>query len=325
MGASDDLDLSGARAQARELRRGVRDGDVAAIDRVFGAHPKYAGRDRELIRAERFSLGDTQATIAAERGFASWRDLVVASDAQTGTRRAQPGSVGLAHQLVKRAGDEARRSDFPAIWKEHLLLAVLNPPEPTVAQQVLNELGVNYEDAVAHSPRAPDDEKERGPRTSPSFHEAAAFASAVAVSQGAPSVSDEHVLVALLYDEHRSTGSAITWIDLDPDEIYDALAARGVAVPPLRPPVPATPFGPVGDSIYFPEADESAVRQALRDLHPGEFTPCAPSKWKPGHWYLWGEEYFDLASMVRKVVTDASAVQVVPHEEALRHEPPSER
>jgi hypothetical protein len=89
--------------------------------------------------------------------------------------------------------------------------------------------------------------------------------------------------------------------------------------------VPATPFGPASDTIYFPEADESAIRQALRDRHPGEVIPCAPSRWKPGHWYLWGEDYLDLVSMVREVVTDTSTIEIVPREEALGHERPLER
>jgi hypothetical protein len=307
----------------------VRAGDVAGIDRVVRAHPKYVGGDREQIHPERFSLGDAQATIAVETGFGSWRELVKATDALTQTKHAQREAVGLNHQMMQRAFDEARRGDSPAVSKEHLLLAVLNPPEPTVASQVLKELGVSYEDALARSPRVHDDEKEEeggaGPRSSPAYHEAAAFASALAVSQGAPSVTDEHVLVALLYDEHRDTGSAITRVDLDPDEIYDALAARGVPVPPLRPPVPATPFGPASHTIYFPEADESAVRQALRDRHRGKFIGCAPSRWKPGYWYLWGEDYLDLASMVREVVADASAIQIIPREEALPRERPSQR
>ena len=305
------VDVQDARQRAHELRRDVIAGERAAIDRALTAHPKYVGGGAERLRHERFRLRDAQATLANEMGYASWRELVATADRAAEIQRAEPWSR-YARSHLHRAIEESTQRGHSWVGPDHLLLAILNAPAPTTASQVLGELGITYEGVSARAPRADSDDPP-GRGTSPAYHQVVARASALSVAEGAEFVNDEHVLLALLYDEHRDTGSAITNADGDPDEIYVALEQRGVVVPPVRPPVPDASWGPATTYVYFPESDEPAVRQALRERHRGAFIVFRASRSRAGYWYVWGEDHLGLGTTIRDVVADASLVEALHH------------
>jgi hypothetical protein len=107
-------------------------------------------------------------------------------------------------------------------------------------------------------------------------------------------------------------GSLATWAGIDPDEAYDALARRGVAVPPRRPGVVPTPLAPPGARVYTPR--EHRARRAFsarKSCHRLQLFEV-----EAGYCFLDAEDDIDLAEMVRGAVSDPTFVEVVPMDEA---------
>jgi ankyrin repeat protein len=71
--------LENLKKQAKTLKKSWLEGDVATLERVRKAHPKYAN-DEEL-RAAKPRLTDCQLVLAREAGFDSWPQLRVAVEA----------------------------------------------------------------------------------------------------------------------------------------------------------------------------------------------------------------------------------------------------
>jgi hypothetical protein len=131
----------------------------------------------------------------------------------------------------------------------------------------------------------------------------------------------------LLYYETAPSPPRVAWVDIDPDEVYEALARRGVTVPPLRPRVVPTPLAPAGPRVYFLWSDSRAVNAAQRELYPpgSRMIGFNHSLWKPGYCYLSAEDDIDLAGMVRGAVADPSTVEVISIDEAIEREAAADR
>ena len=309
--ASSTVDLTAARREAHELRASVKAGDRAAIDRVLASHPKYAGRPESRLRTNSFSQGDALAVIARERGYDSWRALCADGD-EPGAVRWRPTSPNV----YDRAVQEARQRDDVYCGDHHLLLAVLQPPEPTIASRVLATLGLRADEVAAQLPRGERTREDDSLVLNPAFQMSVAFAQALALAQGIP-VGDEHVLLTLMY---RNEGETLTSHDIDPDEAYDELARHGVIVPAARPPVARTPLGPFGPRVYLSGDDFSAVIDALSEQSGSTRWGWNVSQWRPGQYWIDSEDEIDAAAIVRAAVADASLVDVVPFEVASRAE-----
>jgi hypothetical protein len=112
----DDPDLDQLRTRARELQRGVRRSDVAALAEVAGRHPRGAP-DAEARPG--WPLSAAQLTVARRHGFASWPALVRYLEVNALHRRA-PDEVGAC----SHPADEFLRlacltyaDDGPARWR----------------------------------------------------------------------------------------------------------------------------------------------------------------------------------------------------------------
>jgi hypothetical protein len=121
-----------------------------------------------------------------------------------------------------------------------------------------------------------------------------------AVAQGADLVSDEHVLLALAYVESDVLFAA----HADPDEIYDALAARGVPVLPVRPPFKGSLHGPYNPTLFVHRDDLKAVFKVLRAKHPPgtEHWGFNYSKDDPNEGYIISEDAIDIEAIVREAL-----------------------
>jgi hypothetical protein len=256
------------------------------------------------LHHEHFRLRDAAAVIAIELGYESWRALCQAHD-DGGTTRWYESD----HGMLDRAGREANARGDDWCGDEHLLLALLHPPEATIAKQVLDELGLRHEDVMA---RLGGPRRTRGDDAlvvNPRFQICLALATGLALAEGVP-LRDEHLLLTLVFVEH---GETLSDHDLDPDEVYDALRRHGVSVPPLRPALAPTPLGPFGPRVYFPADDYAAVIDALSERYP----PGGPqwgwnvSHWRPGQYWIDSEDEIDAAAIVRGAVADPSLVGVV--------------
>ena len=306
------MNLDQLRKQAKELKVAVVSGDVAAVDRVLAAHPKYVGRPRERLVTGRFSLRDAQVTLARELGFDGWADLTAPSQ----QRWVHPG---LTH-AGRRAWKLARDRGDTVLGVQHLLLSLLDPPEPTVACEVLNQLGLHRD---AYAPSIPVHKSDRLEITSsPRQQSTEAFAMALALGMGSAVATDEHLLLALVYETHDASGSTLVNAGVDPDEVFDELARRGVRLPRFRPPAVSSPRGLAGPRVYVPTDEAGSVTRALREQHPpgGLSWGLNVSSWKPGHYWYDAEDEIDLPSIARAAVSDPALVQVVPQPEAIAAE-----
>lgn len=313
-------DLRQLRTQAKELKRALAEGDREAQERVLESHPKFAGRPADRVEGWELTLRDAQVTIAREHGFKSWRDLLAEFEGDRverwSERRSFDGALG-------RAFKEAQTLSHSHTTVEHLLLAVLAPPEPTAAQEVLRELGFTYEAMTERTTRLyfglhTDEESVS---STPAYQIISGFAQGIALGLGSGQVTDEHVLLALLYYDPAVDGRLIG-VEVEADEIVSALNARGIPVPRLAPPVLKTPHGPFGPYVYFPEEDWSAVSQAIiKEFPPGSVVwGTNRSSWKKGYWYVQGEDEIPFERLVKSAVSDTSSVEIMDMREAFERE-----
>jgi hypothetical protein len=303
----DRPDLRQLRTRAKELQHAFEAGDQEAKARVLASHPKFAGRPAERLEGWRLTLRDAQATIARELGFDSWKAL---SAKIIGAPR---WDASASSDIAKRAFAEARDLRHTACIDLHFLLALLKPPAPTRAAAVLGELGLTYADVRRHVMEAMPAEREMtGTSSSPTYQLILGWAQGIAIGMGAGRVTDEHVLMAIVFGDYGG-GSRLDPFGVDPDEVVERLRAHGVETPRIEPPVARTPSGPPGPWVYFPKEDWSAVTQELAKAHPPgtEGWGTNASKWKEGYWYVVGEDSIPMEALVRRAVRDASSIEVL--------------
>jgi hypothetical protein len=250
-------EISQWRSEAKALRASVVAGDDAALDRVLAAHPKYTGRTRDRLddNRARFSLRDAQWTIARERGRENWNALC--DQGRHWPVRTFGPQQGRALRIALELGDEE-------CGPQHLLLALASPRQPTTASDVLGRVGGDLAKLRDLRPRQTDRGGRRRARTTPSCTLCVGAAATLAIAQGADRVTDEHVLLAIAY----TLPDLLHGLNIDPDEIYDMLAAGGVPLPAVRPPADAEPRGPYNPVLYVSRADLRPILDLLRTRHP---------------------------------------------------------
>ena len=314
-----------ARRDANALHRAVLAGDEAGRARVLASHPSYLGRPAERLGSRSFTLRDAQWTVAREHGFDTWPDFVAATDAE-GVRRfdeARSGGGRTGH--TGRAFAQARLRGHDLVDARHVLVALLFPPEPTMALAALTSLGLDPDAVALRVLGPPADAEADAPlsmRTTPALQVVHERAAGLAVALGHDRVRDEDVLLAFAYEPASTGGTKLDSFRADPDDVVDALAGAGADVPAVRPPVPQPTPGVPGPTVYYPTADAHAVSAVHRERYPpgSAFIGFNHSRWKPGYCYLSGTDDIDLEGMVRGAVEDPGSVVVVDAWEASRNE-----
>jgi hypothetical protein len=309
--------LEELREQARDLRRAVAAGEPEAFERVLRSHPKYVDRPAERLRWQSITLRDAQETVARERAGVGWAELVhqLENSGDASPRWDARAQIRLEARIVMFAG----RTGAAHATAEHVLDALASPPEPTVAARVLGEVG--FEPGTMESGKGKAAESTA---STPAQQALIAAATGVAIGLGAPTVTDEHVLLALAFSE---IGIALLRErNLDPDEVVAALVAAGVPVPRMAPPVPTLPPGPAGPRVYFRGRGEGLAPELLRRYPPGTVhIGFNTSAWKPGWGWVDAEDEVPLEEIVRSVIEDPADVEVVPLWDAVEAESPRSR
>jgi hypothetical protein len=265
------------------------------LERVLAHHPKFTGRPAERAEGWNFTLRDAQITIARELGFESWRSLLEGID-DAAPRRWNPVTD---HQFIARALTQATKLQHGYTGVDHLMLALLDPPKPGLASDVLADLGLVYEleqDRVKKQSRR---SRKQDRRVTPAMQQLLGRSQGIAIGMGATELSDEHVLLALLYGEHDRISPFV-----DPDDVLAALHSRGFAIPAVWPSVPITFSGPWGPYVYLSWDELSIVTTELAERYPPGTVIWGmnKSKWKREHWYIHGEDEIPMEEIVRSLL-----------------------
>ena len=173
----------------------------------------------------------------------------------------------VMHRALREAIRLGHRSAGPA----HVVLALLDEHRPSIAQEVLQENGIDrtrIEAAADRQYRQGMDEhtRPRGATAEPLWHETAGRAQGFSASVGAGADDPEHVLLALLWQpHHRWFADLLSSAETSRDVIAAALASRGVPVP--QSPLPQLP-PPKTQAAAFPSSRANDVNWALREGDP---------------------------------------------------------
>lgn len=173
----------------------------------------------------------------------------------------------VMHRALREAIRLGHRSAGPA----HIVLALLDENRPSIAQEVLQENGIDrprVEAAVARQYRLGMDEHSprRGATAEPLWHETAGRAQGFSATLGVGAEDPEHVLLALLWQPHsRWFADLLSSAETSRDGILAALAERGVPVP--QSPLPQLP-PPKTQAAAFPSSRVNDVNWALRESDP---------------------------------------------------------
>ena len=312
----DRPDLNQLRTQAKELKRLLASGEQVALDRVLASHPKFVDRPAERAEGWQFTLRDAQVTLARELGFESWKALLQEIQGP-GVRRWSPSAD---HGLTARAFRETEKLGTRYCTIEHFLLALLNPDEPTIALQVLTDMGLRYEQVAERSKRMQRPTRAKGGRSTPNFHMLQGWAQGIAVGLGCVEISDEICLLALAYGVVGDR-SLLESFDVQADDVVERLREHGVLVPSVAPPISSRLLGPQGPFVYFPPEDWTSVTRALHEQYPSgrALWGTNRSKWKRGYWYVNGDDEIPMEEIVRRALKGRpkDSIEVLTFEEGL--------
>ncbi|HXV70518.1 MAG TPA: Clp protease N-terminal domain-containing protein [Acidimicrobiia bacterium] len=266
-----------------------------------------------------FTLRDAQVTIAREYGFDSWTDLMAEVEGERVERWGEArwsDAVGQSMMLAHRLGHRF-------VMGEHVLLQLLAPKKPTAASEVLDELGIRYDDVLERLERMEieTEDESQGTGSTPVFHMLRSLAQGIAIGMGSTTVTDEHVLLAIAYGDPEGHNRLVMY-EFDPDDVVDGLRARGIVVPRIGPLTMAAPVGPWGPFIYYLPRHSAAVHEILTDRYPPGTVQWGTntSRQKEGYVYVHGEDEIPMEEIVKGAVQDPSTVEVVPFDEGLDRE-----
>lgn len=209
------------------------------------------------------------------------------------------------------ASDQARELGHHWFGGEHLLLALSQ--EPSIAREVLGELGVTHEQlrealqSLGGSEDAVTDEQphRRGTLSSVSFHDLSGCAVGLAAGLGAEQVRPEHVLLAVAWRPDRLAAQLLRSLGVEVERFPAVLAAKGVTVPTVAPPPPPPEvvWGPQVD-VPIEQLGEVTHRLVAERLPPG--TPFGFNHDGKGHAWVVAEQGVDLAAEVQAVLAALS-------------------
>jgi hypothetical protein len=185
------------------------------------------------------------------------------------------------------AWEQARLLDNGWIGSEHFLLALL--ATPSIAQEVLLELGVTYEAALelvrdvhaASEWPLPAYEGDEGVSPTPAAYQAMGRAEGFAAASGYRAIEPEHWLLALVWSDHGAMNE-LAVLGVTQDRVIDGLRRRGVSVPDVDPP----PYRRwrEGQTIEVDGDELQLIIDVLNERHP------AGSEWRWGFNMVPGEQ-----------------------------------
>jgi hypothetical protein len=129
--------------------------------------------------------------------------------------------TGQARKVVELARDEARQLGNPAVGPEHLLLGLLRDDHGT-ALRALRSMGVQLDEARRAVAGATDERPEKiegRVRVSPAARAALEDSLREAVQLHDSHLGVEHLLLALVRDEHGPAGRALLELGVPPREL----------------------------------------------------------------------------------------------------------
>jgi ATP-dependent Clp protease ATP-binding subunit ClpA len=220
------------------------------------------------------------------------------------------GSEGPAMEWMSVwAGQQARQLGHHWFGGEHLLLALSQ--EPSIARDVLGELGVTHERLLEALQPAVESEgsatNEQPPHSgtvsSVSFHDLSGCAVGLAAGLGADQVRPEHVLLAVAWRPDRLAAQLLRSLGVEVQRLPAALAAKGVAVPTAPPPPAEVAWGPRVD-VPIEQLIELTHRLVAERLPPG--TPFGFNHDGKDHAWVMAEQSVDLAAEVERVLAELS-------------------
>ena len=212
--------------------------------------------------------------------------------------------------MTESASQQARELGHHWFGGEHLLLALSR--EPSIARDVLAELGVTYERlrealqaGVGSEGAATDEPQHSGTLSSVSFHDLSGCAVGLAAGLGAGQVRPEHVLLAVAWRPDRLAAWLLRSLGVEVQRLPAALADKGVTVPtvPAPPPPPEVAWGPQVD-VPIEQLGELTHRLVAERLPPG--TPFGFNHDGKGHAWVVAEQGVDLAAEVHAVLVELS-------------------
>jgi ATP-dependent Clp protease ATP-binding subunit ClpA len=208
--------------------------------------------------------------------------------------------------VIPDAFEEAKRLGDGWIGADHFFLALW--AEPSVARDVLEELGVTY-DAMSELVRQSRAGSEHplprydggGLGWNPAATEVTGRAEAFAASFGHASATPEDWLLALIWDAHGVSSVLHDQYGASAAEVVAALRRRGVRVPEADPPV----YRPMRGyrRVEVTEAEIDGVLKVLGEWHPPGSEWRWGFNWLPGEprrAYVAGEDGVDLEGAVRE-------------------------
>jgi ATP-dependent Clp protease ATP-binding subunit ClpA len=205
------------------------------------------------------------------------------------------------------ASHQARGLGHHWFGGEHLLLALSQ--EPSIAREVLGELGVTHERlrealvSLGGSEDAATGEqpRRRGTLSSVSFHDLTGCAVGLAAGLGAEQVRPEHVLLAVAWRPDRLAAQLLRSLGVEVERLPAALANKGVTVPTVAPPPPPpeVAWGPRVD-VPIEQLSEVTHRLVAERLPPG--TPFGFNHDGEGHAWVVAGQGVDLAAEVQAVL-----------------------
>ena len=209
------------------------------------------------------------------------------------------------------ASQQAREQGHHWFGGEHLLLALSR--EPSIARDVLGELGVTHERLLealqaavgSEDAAAGEQPQHSGTLSSVSFHDLSGCAVGLAAGLGAEQVRPEHVLLAVAWRPDRLAAQLLRSLGVEVQRLPAALAAKGVAVPtvPAPSPAPEVAWGPRVD-VPIEQLGEVTHRLVAERLPPG--TPLGFNHDGKGHAWVVAEQGVELAAEVQAVLLELS-------------------
>ena len=206
--------------------------------------------------------------------------------------------------MFSRASDEAAKARQNWLGPCHYLLAVL--AEPSLASEVMGELGVTHEALAAEVSRLNivngkrlRYSRSRWTKSNPASHAVSGWAHGFAAASGREHPTPEDWLLATLYRNNDMVGSILIGLGTSPAAVVQALGRRGAHVPDFLPPE-SRPWRNRRE-IEVERAEWQSVVDVLSRLHP----PGSERQWgfnqrrdRPGKAQFLAEEGIDLDAIV---------------------------
>ncbi len=295
--------LDQIRKQAKDLKRLVADGDPASRQRVRRSHPRHDDLDLDGI-----ALRDAQVVLAREAGYAGWSQMVSGLGPQPTDNVDRWRGRGV-DRLFAAAFNCAKDCHSATVHAWHIVRVLAYPESPAVAAVALWACGLDSEALASMTARPGTRDDSALPpvfagsiSSTPAQQMIFARAERLALADGTP-MSDEHLLLALLYD---GEGRDLANLGVVLDDLYRYLAEHGVRVPRMLPPPQPRMYRHV-QRIYVPRGESS------RSFHVTlfRFHHSSDRKWgtyistaRPGQQYYDAEATIDLGAIARATLND---------------------